>query len=194
VLEDDYDSEFRFSEAPLTALYGLAGGERVIFLGTFAKVLATSIRCAYLVVPPDIAHRFGDLSYLRGCEPPLHVQGALSDFISEGHFARHIRRMRTAYRKRRDRVLHGFAETFGDCIRFRPIRGGLQLVADIATSLPSAEIEQRAEQREISAWDISDYYVEAKPPNALLLGFAAVPESEVLPAVGRLREAIADLL
>jgi GntR family transcriptional regulator/MocR family aminotransferase len=194
VLEDDYDSEFRFSEAPLTALHGLADGERVVFLGTFSKVLAPSIRCAYLVVPADTARRFGDLAYLRGCEPPLHVQGALSDFISEGHFARHVLRMRTMYRNRRDRVLHGFAEAFGDRFRFRPLPGGLQLVADLAADLRAAEVQRRAEQQGICARDVAVYHIEAKPPNALQLGFAAVPEAEILPAAQRLHEAIADLL
>jgi len=194
VLEDDYDSEFRFSGAPLTALHGLADGERVIFLGSFSKVLAPSIRCAYLVVPPDTARPFGDMAYLRGCEPPLHVQGALSDFISEGHFARHIVRMRYMYRIRRDQVLQGFAEAFGDRFRFRPMRGGLQLFADLAADLPAAEVQRRAEQRGMYARDVASKYVEISPPNALHLGFAAVPEAEILPAVQRLHEAIADLL
>ena len=194
VLEDDYDSEFRFGEPPLTALHGLADGERVIFLGTFAKVLAPSVRCAYLVVPHDRARDFGDLAYLRGCEPSLHVQAALSDFILDGHFARHIQRMRKVYRTRRDRVIQGFVDVFGDRFRFRPVRGGLSLVADIAADVPAREIERRARQRAISAWAVDDYYVKEAPPNALHLGFAAVREPEIGPSVQRLREAIADLL
>ena len=194
VLEDDYDSEFRFSEAPLTALHGLADGERVVFLGTFAKVLAPSIRCAYLVVPHDRARDFGDLAYLRGCEPSLHVQGALSDLIREGHFARHVQRVRTVYRSRRDQVLQGFAEAFGDRFRFRPLRGGLQLLADLTADLPAAEVERRAEQRGICARDVAVYYIEAEAPNALHLGFAAVREPEISPSVHELHEAIADLL
>ena len=194
VLEDDYDSEFRFSEAPLTALHGLANGERVMFLGTFAKVLAPSIRCAYLVVPPERAREFGDLAYLRGCEPSLHVQGALSDFILEGHFVRHVQRVRSVYRSRRDQVLRAFAENFGDRFRFRPLRGGLQLLADLAADLPAAEVERRAEQQGVCARDIATYHIATKPPNALHLGFAAVREPGIRPSVQRLREAIADLL
>lgn len=194
VLEDDYDSEFRFSEAPLTAVHGLAHGDRVIFLGTFAKVLAPSVRCAYLVVPRDRARDFAQLAYLRGCEPSLHVQAALSDFILQGHFARHVQRVRSVYRNRRDHVFRGFAEAFGERFRFRPLRGGLQLLADLAADLQAAEVQRRATQQGICARDIATYYVATKPPNALHLGFAAVREPEIWPSILRLREAIADLL
>ncbi len=194
VLEDDYDSEFRFSEAPLTALHGLANGERVIFLGTFAKVLAPSIRCAYLVVPHDRARRFGDLAYLRGLEPSLHVQAALSDFILDGHFARHVERVRSVYRNRRDQTLRGFVEAFGDRFRFRPSRGGLALLADLPADVPAAEVERRAKRQDLCARDIAVYYVARQPPNALHLGFAAVREPEIRPSVQRMREEIADLL
>jgi GntR family transcriptional regulator / MocR family aminotransferase len=194
VLEDDYDSEFRFSEAPLTALHGLAHSERVIFLGTFAKVLAPSIRCAYLVVSLDEARRFGDLAYLRGCEPSLHVQAALSDFILDGHFARHVQRVRSVYRNRREQTLQGFAEAFGERFQFRPLRGGLALLADLPADLPAAEVQRCAERQDLCARDIAAYYVAATPPNALHLGFAAVREPEIRPSVQRLREAIADLL
>lgn len=194
VVEDDYDSEFRFGEVPLTAVHGLAGGDRVVFLGTFAKVLAPSIRCAYLVVPSDRARAFGDLAFLSGCEPSLHVQGALSDFINEGHLSRHIQQMRKVYRTRRDRVLQGFTAVFGDRFRFPPSTNGLALIANIAGDPPAREIERRAAQRAISASAVANYYVEAKPPNALHLGFAPVPEAEILPAVERLREALTGLL
>lgn len=194
VVEDDYDSEFRFSEAPLTALHGLPGGERVLFLGTFAKVLAPSIRCAYLVVPNEMVRAFGKLAFIGGYEPCLHVQAALSDFIDQGHLARHIQQMRKVYRGRRERVVQGFGDLFGDRCRFRPAKGGLALVADLADDLPAGEIERRADEHAVSAWSVADYYVEAEPPNALHLGFAAVPEAEVAPALQRLRAAIADLL
>jgi len=194
ILEDDYDSEFRFSAPPLTALHGLSDGDRVIFMGTFAKVLAPAMRCAYLVVPMTAAPEFGRLAYVCGCEPPLHAQAALADLLDEGHFARHIQQTRKVYRSRRDRVREAFTATFGHRFRFRAIGGGLQLIADLPDELPAVEIERLAASQGICARALAVYCDEVTPPNALHLGFAAVREPEIWPAVERLRASIADLL
>lgn len=194
ILEDDYDSEFRFSARPLTPLHGLAGGERVVFMGTFAKVLAPAMRCAYLVVPTAAAKDFGQLAYIRGCEPPLHAQAALADLLDEGHFARHIQQTRKVYRSRRDRVREAFDAAFGDRFRFRAIGGGLQMIADLPNELPAPEIERRAASRGICARALAVYCDEVAPPNALHLGFAAIREPEIWPAIERLHASIADLL
>jgi len=194
ILEDDYDSEFRFSAPPLTALHGLSDGDRVIFMGTFAKVLAPAMRCAYLVVPKTAAPEFGRLAYVCGCEPPLHAQAALADLLDEGHFARHIQQTRKVYRSRRDRVREAFTTAFGERFRFRALDGGLQMIADLPTELPAAEIERRAASQGICARALAVYCDEVTPPNALHLGFAAVREAEIWPAVERLRASIADLL
>ena len=97
VIEDDYDSEFRYSGRPIAALQGLDFTGRVIYLGTFSKVLFPSLRLGYLILPPDLVEPFTNARALVDRHSPLIEQAVLADFIAEGHFARHIRRMRALY-------------------------------------------------------------------------------------------------
>src|SRR5690606_16830392 len=100
VLEDDYDSEYRYAGRPLAALQGLDRESRVIYLGTFSKVLLPALRLGYLVVPPDLVEAFLAARALIDRHSPILEQAVLADFIAEGHFSRHIRRMRGLYAER----------------------------------------------------------------------------------------------
>jgi GntR family transcriptional regulator / MocR family aminotransferase len=191
IVEDDYDSEFRYSSRPLTALHGLAGGDRVLYLGTFAKTVAPSIQCAYLVVPSDRAKEFAERAFYRGSEPGLHLQAALADFIAEGHFVRHIQRMRRIYRRRRDHLAASLTMAFGERVRLGPSHGGLQMVAEFSADMSAAEAARRGPAHDLCLRDMAGYYTEARPANALHLGFAAVPEREIQAAVSRLAAALA---
>lgn len=105
VIEDDYDSEFRYVGPPLSALQGLDQHERTLYVGTFSKVLFPSLRLGYLVVPPGLAEAFTSANGIILKGPPTHLQAAVADFITEGHFARHIRRMRKVYKERQQAML-----------------------------------------------------------------------------------------
>jgi GntR family transcriptional regulator/MocR family aminotransferase len=113
VIEDDYDSEFRFDSRPLATLQGLDGGRRVWYLGTFSKVLFPSLRTAYVVVPRPLISAFRQAIYFAGQEPALHVQAALAEFISEGYFFSHIRRMRRIYKRRQARFVETLDRELG---------------------------------------------------------------------------------
>jgi GntR family transcriptional regulator/MocR family aminotransferase len=192
IIEDDYDSEFRFDSPPVATLHSLGSG-RVIYIGTFSKTLAPSIRTAYLVVPSEAVGDFEREVFQQGIEPSLHVQAALSDFLAEGDFPRHIARMRRLYAQRRDLLFQSLRQAFDDRLSVLRPPGGLQLIAILPQGVPDVDVSQRAAKAGIVARPLSDWYVNRPAQNALQLGFAAVPEVKIQPGVARLHAAISDL-
>lgn len=193
IIEDDFDSEFRYATTSPPTLHGLGKGKQVIYVGTFAKTLAPSIRCAYLVVPEDRAEAFVDAAYLSGCEPALHLQAALSDLLAEGHFARHLLAMRKVYRERCSLLIEALSTTFGERLSVAQPIGGLQLVAGLPPAVAADEVEQRAAKVDLMARPMAVYYASACPSNAVHLGFGAIPERDIGSAVQRLAAATTDL-
>ncbi|GER91925.1 hypothetical protein KDW_60870 [Dictyobacter vulcani] len=117
IVEDDYDSEYRFSGRPLQALQGLDRNGRVIYIGTFSKVLFPSLRLGYLIIPPALLPAFMAARRLIDVHTPLLEQLALTDFITEGHFARHLRKMRLLYLERRNTLVAALSRSLATCWR-----------------------------------------------------------------------------
>ena len=132
MLEDDYDSEYRYVSRPLASLQGMDPRGRVIYIGSFSKVLFPSLRVGYLVVPPSLRERFVEARESFDIFSPTLYQLALADFLREGHFARHLRRMRTVYARRRDALLAGLAEHCAGTLAVLNADAGLH----ISTRLP----------------------------------------------------------
>lgn len=193
IIEDDYDSEFRFDSPPLGTLHALGSG-RVIYAGTFSKTLAPSIRTAYFVVPTDHQKDFERQVYLSATEPPLHIQAALSEFLAKGHFTLHIARMRKLYAQRRDLLVAALRKSFGNRIGIILPPGGLQIIVELPDHVEAAEVSRRAGAVDLVLRDLNRYYVNQSPPNWLHLGFAAIPEGQIEPAVRRLANAVSDIL
>ena len=107
IIEDDYDSEYRYESLPVAALQGLDRDSRVIYIGTFSKVLFPALRLGYIVIPADLVGRFAAVREAMDIFPPTLYQAVLADFLGEGHFGRHIRRMRLLYRERRAALVDG---------------------------------------------------------------------------------------
>lgn len=193
LLEDDYDSEFRFDSSPVAPLHAYGGGQ-VIFIGTFSKTLAPSIRTAYFVVPPELAKRFESVVFQHGVEPALHVQAALADFLAEGHFTRHIARMRKLYALRRRLLVRALKDTFGNQLRLECPPGGLQIIAHLPDHISAAKIARLAAKADLVTRPMSAYLSDRPARNALHLGFAAVKEDDMMPQVQRLHAAISHVL
>jgi GntR family transcriptional regulator/MocR family aminotransferase len=128
VLEDDYDGEFRYSGRPLSSLQGLDDEGRVIYVGTFSKVLSPALRMGYVVVPPGLVNAFEGARALADRHPPVPEQAILAEFVAEGHFARHLRRMRRLYAERQQALVDAAKGELAGLLEVRPSGAGLHLV------------------------------------------------------------------
>lgn len=193
VIEDDYDSEFRFDSPPVATLhsYGVA---RVVYVGTFSKTFAPSIRTAYLVLPRELVAEAERRVFLQGAEPALHVQAALAELLRTGRFGRHVARMRKLYARRRALLVGALRSVFGDRLPIDAAPGGLQLMAGLPERVSDLEVQRRAAAAGLFVRPLSNWSDTRPCPNALQLGFAAVPDAEIEPCVVRLHAAVADLL
>lgn len=179
IIEDDYDSEFRYSSAPLPALQGLAEDERVIYVGTLSKVMYPGLRLGYLVVPMALVEAFRATHVRLYREPPYNVQAALADFIGGGHFMRHIRRMRELYQTRQDHLRRELAGSAANLLPLSPGEAGLHLVAGLPASLDEHNISHAAAQQGIVLRPLARHYLATPTLHGLVLGYAGVEENEI---------------
>src|SRR5262249_45922702 len=129
IIEDDYDNEYRYESMPISSMQGLDRDSRVIYIGTFSKTLFPSLRIGYVVIPRDLVARFVSVRLAIDVYPPSLYQEVLNDFIREGHFARHIRRMRLQYSERRSALVQCMQKEFGDQIKLWGAEAGMHVVA-----------------------------------------------------------------
>lgn len=190
VVEDDYDSEFRYATRAIPCLHGLDADRRVIYIGSFSKTLFPALRLGFLIVPTDLLDPLVAARSVADQHPPVHDQAVLADFILEGHFARHLRRMRTAYRERFE-ALAAAAERFcGGALRLRTVRTGLHVVADL-DGVDALRVSAEAARRGIEVTPLAVYFAQrANAANGLVLGFAAVRPEVLSIGVERLAAAI----
>ncbi|RXZ42786.1 PLP-dependent aminotransferase family protein [Crenobacter cavernae] len=190
VVEDDYDSEFRYGGRPLASLQGLDTAGRVLYVGTFSKTVFPSMRMGYMVLPKSLVEPFRvALSELYRAGHQLD-QAILADFIAEGHFVAHIRRMRMLYGERRERLLDGIKSELGEGrVLSYDSQAGLHLVLELDGDDKAAT--EAARQAGLIVRPLSQYYQDpARSRNGLLLGYAGVPEKEIVPALQKLIRAI----
>jgi GntR family transcriptional regulator/MocR family aminotransferase len=188
VVEDDYDSEYRYRGRPLSALQGLDTGERVIYVGTFSKTMFPALRLAYLVVPRGLVHVFRRALRHTGQDAPLAIQAAAADFISEGHYASHLRRTRALYADRLQSFTSLLAEQLGHVLELGPAHAGMQLATYLPHSIDDREIARQAEKAGVNVAALSSFYLRECPQPGLLLGYAALPEGEMRSGVAVLRQ------
>ena len=192
VLEDDYDSEYRYVSRPLGALQGMDGHGRVIYIGTFSKVLFPALRVGYLVVPPSLWQRFIDAREAFDLFSPTLYQLALAEFLREGHLARHLRRMRGVYLERREALLSGLARHCGDRLTLHNADAGLHVAVLLPAGLDDADVVRRMAERGLTATALSTCYVGTARRSGLLLGFGGSTERRLLEATRVLGEVLRD--
>lgn len=180
IIEDDYDSEYRYVSRPLAALQGMDARERVVYVGTFSKVLYPSLRVGYLVVPRALWDAFLDARDALDVFSPSLYQLALAEFLDEGHFARHLRRMRAIYQRRREALLEGLARHCDGALIVLNADAGLH----VATLLPGAEDDQtvikKMTARGLTAMSLSVCFAGPTHAQGLLLGFGGFDERSLL--------------
>jgi GntR family transcriptional regulator/MocR family aminotransferase len=188
VIEDDYDGEFRYGTHPIPCLHGLDVDGRVIYVGSFSKTLFPALRLGFLIVPPDLLPA---VRRAAAVQPPALDQAVLADFIASGHFDRHVRRMRAAYRERLAALAEAAERYCPGELRLRPVRTGLHVVADL-DGADAEMVFQEAAARGVEVTPLSSYFVDgASAANSLVLGFAAVGPEAVRLGMERLAAAIA---
>lgn len=190
IIEDDYDSEFRFHGRPIPSLQGLDRFDSVIYTGTFNKVLFPALRLAYVVLPPDLVDPFLALRTTADRYPPGISQAVLCDFIVEGHFGRHLRRMRQLYAERLGLLQEDARRYLGGIVDLPPIQAGLNTPAHLVNGLSSAEAQARAEARGVETMALDEFVLKRRDLRGLLLGFAAFDAREIRRGVLALAEAL----
>jgi len=173
ILEDDYDSEYRYESRPLPALQGLDRDGRVIYIGTFSKVLFPTLRLGYLVVPEDLVDAFVATKWISDRCCPLVEQAALAEFISEGYFASHIRRMRALYMERRSVMIETIREELGGLLEPWDPEAGMHTVAWLPPKVEDSQVSADAAKVGLNIFPVSRFALRPLPRGGLLLGYAA---------------------
>lgn len=190
ILEDDYDSEYRFGGRPLEALQGLDIENRVIYIGTFSKVLFPALRLGYLVVPPNLVETFVRFRRFMAAQPPILEQMIVTDFITEGHFLRHIRKMRELYQNRRNLLVAAVKNELGaeenELLEVKPSQAGLHLVGWLPAGIDDLLVAQLAAEQGLEVVPLSSLSLEPPPRRGLMLGYGSVKETEITEAVQKL--------
>ncbi|MDT7459297.1 MocR-like pyridoxine biosynthesis transcription factor PdxR [Citrobacter koseri] len=188
IIEDDYDSEFRYHGKPLPPLKSLDAPQRVIYAGTFSKSLFPALRTAWLVVPLNQVARFRQLAGLMACSVPMLWQQTLADFIRDGHFWRHLKKMRQHYARRRLWMEEALREQGFAVV---PQEGGIQLV--VAVDADDRLLTAKANQAGLAVQALSRWRLKSEGRGGLLLSFTNITSAEMAKQVARqLREAITD--
>jgi GntR family transcriptional regulator / MocR family aminotransferase len=190
IIEDDYDTEFRYRTRAVPCLHGLDSDGRVIYVGSFSKTFFPAIRLGFLIVPADLGEKV--VAARRGLDhhPPTLDQAVLADFMIAGHFDRHLRRMRAAYRERLETLMEAAARYCRGALEIRPVGTGLHVVADLHGA-DATNVAREAAAREIEVMPLSAYYASrARDGNALVLGFASSSPGMLMTGMERLAAAI----
>ncbi len=194
VLEDDYDSEYRYVGRPLAALQGLDTAQRVIYLGTFSKVLFPALRLGYLVVPPDLVEAFTAARMLADRHSPSMDQAVLAEFLAQGHFARHLRRMRVLYAERQAALVQAAQRELSGLLEVCPAESGMHLVGWLPAGVDDTLAARRAKKYDVEVVPLSSYSQELLERGGLALGYAGVDASEIAAGARRLAKALRTLI
>jgi GntR family transcriptional regulator/MocR family aminotransferase len=199
IVEDDYDSEFRFGARAVACLHGLDTDGRVIYIGSFSKTLFPALRLGFVIIPPDLHDTLRAIRRVGEYHPPLVDQAALADLMNGGHFDRHLRRMRAVYQERVEALAAAVTRQAAGALRLRPVHTGLHAVADLE-DVGAEEVFREALARGVELMPLSSYVFDRASASArrrasahdraLVLGFGAVRPDAIARGMEQLAAAI----
>ena len=193
IIEDDYDSEFRYRGRPLPTLSALDAERRVLYVGTFSKSMFAAIRLGYIVVPPEMVDAIGKTKILLGQNSSPLVEQALSRFMDDGRFVEHIRRMRRVYRERRDLLFDCLSSTCAESLTPQPSDAGMHMLAWLNGGVNDFTAHRALLDVGIESLPLSVYSVHPIERSALVLGFSNVREERLPGLVGRMSNTLRSL-
>ncbi|MGJ5674160.1 MAG: PLP-dependent aminotransferase family protein [Nostochopsis sp.] len=186
VIEDDYDSEYRYGDRPIPALQGLDKSDCVLYMGTFSKVLFPSLRIGYLVLPKSLVPIFAHAKWLSDKHLPLLEQYVLSDFIEEGHLERHIRKMRKHYDQCRQVLVQALSDRFGERVTILGEKAGLHLMVKLQTQLTDEEIIERAASLGLGMVSAQSQYLKENSTGEFIFGYSELTQQQIREGICRL--------
>ena len=187
LIEDDYDSEYHYTRRPLPALQGLDDAGRVIYIGTFSKILYPALRLGYLILPPDLIESFQTVRNLIDTHPPILEQAVLADFLIGGHFTRHLRKMRRMYAERRAALLEAIRELPLEIIS---AEAGMHCVGWLPDGMDDGSLVRAAASLEVDLVPVANFSMEPMRRKGILLGYSEYTVEQIQEGVRRLAEAI----
>lgn len=187
IVEDDYDSEYRYDSMPIASLQGLDRSHRVIYIGTFSKTLFPGLRLGYIVIPEDLIGQFAAIRNAMDLGSPHLYQAALADFIVQGHFARHIRRMRQLYNERRLALAASLQKHFGRSAEILGAEAGMHLAVSLPMRSRDVDVSLRAAREKLWLAPLSSAYAEQPGKRGFILGFGGTAATHASAAVERLK-------
>lgn len=195
IIEDDYDGEFHYTKRVIPALKSLDGSDRVIYVGTFSKTIMPSIRTSYIVVPAATVSNFLETSEIFETSQPLLPQKILASFIQDGHFYKHLKKMRTLYQERRRYVIHALEKTFPKVFRFEATDGGMQLIAYLEKGTDDIGLADLWQKNGLLVYPLSKWFSGKKKKFGLVIGFTNIKsEEEALEGLKKVLKSTYDLL
>jgi len=187
IIEDDYDSEFRYTGKPIPALQALDRNDKVIYMSTFTKSLMPSLRVAYFVLPPKLLATYNDVFNYYSSTVPRFDQHIVANFMRDGHFSKHLNRMRKVYRKKHEK-LTTILENYSTQIKITGEQAGMHILLDVQHALSEKQLQQRANDAGIGIYPLSAYRLDENTASQaqFLLGFGGIPVHEIEPSVEKL--------
>lgn len=194
IIEDDYDSEFRYAGRPLASVQGLDRQGVVIYIGTFSKTLFPGLRLGYMVVPRQVAASFAAGRAVIDKYPQTINQIVLAEFMAAGHFDRHVRRMRKLYDQKRMALLEALQREVGTLLELGPTDAGMHICGYLPDNISDVQVAKAAEKRGIELLPLSEFYPGEQRRNGIILGYTAIPLEQIAEGVKLLRGAIEEVM
>jgi len=187
VVEDDYDSEFRYTGRPTDSLQGMDDTGNVALVGSFSKTVSPSLRLGYVIAPPAVAQAVANVKHLVDWHTPTQTQAALAKFMADGDLQRHIRRCHAAYAQRRERLVARFADDLAPWFELVPTTAGFHMAALARRPIDMPTLLNLARRMDVGLYPIAPFYRASPPRDGLVLGFGVIAAQDIDPALDRVR-------